>query len=61
VAFGTQDGDATMNDPVVGDWPTIRALMARVNGSAAYADLPGRLNSNNLEITPLNSSACSIR
>jgi hypothetical protein len=58
VAFGSQDGDVTVHDPVVGDWPSIRALIARADGSPAYVDLLRRLNGNKLLATPSNASAC---
>jgi len=58
VAFGSQDGDATVHDPVVGDWPSIRALIGRADGSPAYVDLLRRLNGNKLLATPSNASAC---
>ncbi|MSR06850.1 MAG: hypothetical protein EXR93_07285 [Gemmatimonadetes bacterium] len=31
VAFGKQDGTATVEDPVAGDWPTISTLVTRVS------------------------------
>ena len=60
VAFGSQDGDATVHDPVAGDWPSIGALIARANGSAAveYADLLRKLNRNQAAVTPSQASAC---
>ena len=60
VAFGAQDGDATVHDPVAGDWPSIGALIARANGAAAveYADLLRKLNRNQAAVTPSQASAC---
>jgi hypothetical protein len=38
MAFGSQDGDATVHDPVAGDWPSVRALVAR-GEAGAYEDI----------------------
>jgi hypothetical protein len=35
VAFGRQDGNATLSDPGAGDWPTISALTGRVSSHIA--------------------------
>jgi hypothetical protein len=35
VAFGSQDGDATIHDPIAGDWPTINTLIKRVSAFIA--------------------------
>jgi hypothetical protein len=35
VAFGNQDGNATVHDPIVGDWPTINTLIQRVGALIA--------------------------
>jgi hypothetical protein len=44
VAFGSQDGKATIHDPIVGDWPTISAFIGRI--SAAIANHPNTPASN---------------
>jgi hypothetical protein len=58
VAFGSQDGDATVHDPVAGDWPTVRALIARVNGAPAYGELLRSLNTNKVMVTPSDPAVC---
>jgi hypothetical protein len=58
VAFGSQDGDATVHDPVAGDWPTVRALIARVNGAPAYGALLRSLNTNKVLVTPSDPAVC---
>jgi hypothetical protein len=74
VAYGRQDGNATVNDPVAGDWPTISALTARVSshiasqtddgadawraGAEKYRALLERLNANTALVTPSSPSAC---
>jgi hypothetical protein len=63
VAFGSQDGDATVHDPVLGDWPSIRVLIARVNGLGGAAALPYldvllKLNGNKLLVTPSKAAGC---
>jgi hypothetical protein len=63
VAFGSQDGNATVHDPVVGDWPAIRVLIARVSGAArdagvAYQDVLEKLNGNREPVTPSNPAGC---
>jgi hypothetical protein len=61
VAFGRQDGDAAARDPVTGDWPSIRTLIARANGSPAYLEMLRKLNANQIEVTPSHPSACKVR
>ena len=61
VAFGGQDGDVTVHDPVAGDWPSIRTVIARVNGSASYLELLQELNANKLPVTPSKSADCGHR
>jgi len=58
VAFGSQDGDVTVHDPVAGDWPSVRTLLARVNGSPAYLELLRKLNANKLPVTPSQPADC---
>jgi len=61
VAAGTQDGNATMHDPVWGDWTPVKTLIARAaapNAPAAYLDVLQKLNANKLIVTPSNPSAC---
>ena len=61
VAFGHQDGDATVHDPAVGDWPSIRTLIARARNSPAYFELLRKLNAGQLAVTPSLPSACETR
>jgi hypothetical protein len=66
-AYGTQAANVTVHDPVVEDWPTIRALTLRVSGLietksdalVTYAELLGKLNDNAAQITPLTPSSCA--
>lgn len=63
VAFGSQDGDATVKDPVVGDWPSVRALIARVSGlsgaqAGPYLDVLEKLNTNKAMVTPSKPERC---
>jgi hypothetical protein len=60
VAFGSQDGDVTVNDPVRRDWPTVRALIARAasDPAAPYLELFEKLNANKLAVTPTRPAAC---
>ena len=58
VAFGAQDGDATVHDSIVGDWPAIRTLLTRANGSPEYGELLQELNANKLPVTPSKSADC---
>lgn len=59
VAFGGQDGDATVMDPILGDWVTVRTLLARAGGSPAYLGLLRDLNSGKTQITPVNPAGCA--
>jgi hypothetical protein len=67
VAYGTQASNVTVHDPIVGDWPTISALVGRVSGLieaksdelAVYGELLGKLNDNTAQITPLTPSSCA--
>jgi hypothetical protein len=63
VAFGSQDGNATVQDTIAGDWPSVNILIARVsalNGSAAaaYKGLLEKLNGNQLTVTPSSPAGC---
>jgi hypothetical protein len=49
VAFGTQDGNATVEDPVLGDRPAVRTLIDRaaaLTDPGKYAPVLRRLNEN---------------
>jgi hypothetical protein len=49
VTFGTEDGNVTVEDPVVGDRPAVRTLINRAAAlpdAAKYAPLLRRLNDN---------------
>ena len=60
------DGNATIADPVLHDWPQVRALLGRASialgtgdaNAAAYLGLIDKLNSNNATITPVKPAAC---
>jgi hypothetical protein len=72
VVSGATDGSATIADPVVGDWPQIRALLGRGSVALAAADttavaqhivvqyvtLVEQLNGNAATITPFRSTGC---
>jgi len=63
VAFGTQDGKATVRDPVTNDWPTITQLIARVSAlkpvdAEAYRALLEKLNANTQLVTPSTPAGC---
>jgi hypothetical protein len=69
VHFGSQDGNATVQDPVAGDWPTVDSLLERDSqwvsahptGSsegAKYEKLLEKLNQNTAVITPSKPDAC---
>jgi hypothetical protein len=63
VAFGSQDGNATVHDPVAGDWPSVRVLIERANGqsggaAAAYLNVFERLNANREPVTPSKPAGC---
>ncbi len=58
-AFGTQDGNATVADPVAGDWVSIRALIQRAAARPAdYRKLLDRINRNAEPVTPSNPALC---
>ncbi len=68
VALGGQGGNATVADPVAGDWLAIRALIARVSARlagpadaqaiAAYEKLLDGLNRNTAMVTPPKAAGC---
>jgi hypothetical protein len=63
IAYGAEDGKSTVQDPVLHDWPTLNALVARIAalpGPAAdsYKSLLDRLNGNKQPITPSDPKAC---
>jgi hypothetical protein len=55
---GKVDGDATVRDPVAGDWTAIRELAARAKSVAAYRPLLEQLNRNQADITPSTPAKC---
>lgn len=64
VAFGKQDGMATVQDPARGDWPTINALLDRAAAEGAadkYAAVIEKINSNSAMVTPSNPASCGKR
>jgi hypothetical protein len=69
-AFRTQDARARVHDPVAGDWPTIAALITRVNEALAspsatgdsalpYTTLLQSVNENRARVTPATPSRCA--
>jgi hypothetical protein len=63
VAFGNQDGSATVHDTIAGDWPSVNALIARVSGlsgnaAAVYKGLLEKLNANVVAVTPASAAGC---
>lgn len=63
IAYGDEDGGATVEDPVRHDRATLSALVTRVSALAgsdaeAYKGLLERLNDNKEMVTPSNPSAC---
>ncbi len=63
VAFGSQDGNVTVQDTIAGDWVSVDTLIARVSGlggSAAvgYKSLLEKLNGNAAAVTPTSAAAC---
>ncbi|HEX3880167.1 MAG TPA: hypothetical protein VHW24_24465, partial [Bryobacteraceae bacterium] len=63
IAYGSEDGDATVKDPTRNDWISLNDLVARVaslQGSEqdAYAKLLERVNSNSEQVTPSNPQVC---
>ena len=63
VAYASQDPNATVHDPIVNDWVSIKNLIKRVsalNGPAAdaYKGLLEKLNGNAAPVTPSNPTAC---
>jgi len=62
-AYGSDDGKATVQDPVAHDWPTLSALVARVSAlqgpaAEAYKSLLEKLNNNTQPVTPSSLTAC---
>ena len=63
IAYGSEDGNATVPDPVVHDWLTLNGLVTRIaalQGSAAdaYRSLLEELNANAQPVTPSSPGAC---
>jgi hypothetical protein len=63
IAYGGEDGQATVQDPVVHDWPTLSMLVTRIaalTGPVAdpYKSLLEKLNGNKEPITPSDPKAC---
>jgi len=52
------DVNATIHDPIVGDWPTVGELFARAKGKPAYAGFLDQLSRNQAAITPANPERC---
>jgi hypothetical protein len=55
---GKVDGDATVRDPIAGDWAAIRELAVRAKSAAAYRPLLEQLNRNQADITPSTPTKC---
>jgi len=61
VKLGKLDGEATVHDPLVGDWVTLRELIARAGANgAAYQVLLEQLNGNRATVTPSSPANCKI-
>jgi hypothetical protein len=63
IAYGSEDGNATVKDPVANDWPTLNDLVTRVSAAQGpsadpYKSILERLNANNEPITPSTPEAC---
>jgi hypothetical protein len=69
VAYGTQDGNAAVHDPVTRDWAPVTTLLGRVSTAiaaqasapaavATYASLLRSLNTNNATVTPSSTTRC---
>jgi hypothetical protein len=70
-AYGSQDGNVTVHDPIEDDWVTVNALLARVSAfieadprggnravAEAYRTLFESLNANTAMITPAGPERC---
>jgi hypothetical protein len=72
VAYGSQDGSATVRDPLAGDWPSIAELLRRASAAiasgvaapgarstlVAYTALLEGLNTNRATVTPSSPARC---
>jgi hypothetical protein len=63
LAFGDQDPLATVQDPIAGDWITVKSLVERVEAlppdqRTAYRTQFENLNRNNLMVTPSSPAGC---
>jgi hypothetical protein len=62
VEFGGLDGNATVQDPVKGDWPAVRDLIGRASADAEqYRPLVEMLNRNSAMVTPSKPAGCGAR
>ena len=63
IAYGSEDGNATVKDPVANDWPTLNELVTRVSAVQgarvdAYKPVLEKLNANTELVTPSTPAAC---
>jgi hypothetical protein len=63
IAYGSEDGKATVQDPVNHDWPTLDTLVARIAAlptpaAVPYKGLLEKLNGNKEPISPSDPKAC---
>jgi hypothetical protein len=63
IAYGSEDGQATVQDPVSHDWPTLNALVTRIASlptpaAGSYRGLLEKLNGNKELVTPSDPKAC---
>ena len=59
IAYGSQDGNATVADPIAGDWVALRDLAQRAAARPDdYRKLLDSLNRNVEPVTPSNPAAC---
>ena len=68
VAFGAQDGNAMIHDPIVGDWAPVNTIIDRVSVRIAarsdpekYKTVLQQLNSNTAMVTPSSAANCGSR
>ncbi|MGA7239423.1 MAG: hypothetical protein WBY44_27320 [Bryobacteraceae bacterium] len=63
IAYGSEDGKATVQDPVTHDWPTLNTLVTRIaalpaSAAGPYLGLLEKLNNNKQQVTPSDPKAC---
>ncbi len=68
VDFGGQDGNATLHDPIVGDWAPVNTIVERVSAliaarsdSEKYKTVLQQLNNNTAMVTPSSPASCGLQ